>query len=102
MSLHQKGENGAAGEKVCDIYDNASGSTSGANSKAFDTRKIANGTYVLKMNLTDAAGNRKTITKEITIANRIAKPQLTATTSKGGETMVQFNMPSSVKAITGL
>ncbi|NCE97679.1 RHS repeat-associated core domain-containing protein [Emergencia sp. 1XD21-10] len=102
MSLHQKGENGAAGEKVCDIYDNASGSTSGANSKAFDTRKTANGTYVLKMNLTDAAGNRKTITKEITIANRIAKPQLTAATSKGGETMVQFNMPSSVKAITGL
>ena len=66
------------------VYDNSSGSSSGSNSKAFDTTRFSNGDYILKMTLKDEAGNEKVISKKITIANRIEKPILEAAPSKDG------------------
>ena len=84
------------------VYDNSSGSSSGSNSKAFDTTRFSNGDYILKMTLKDEAGNEKVISKKITIANRIEKPILEAAPSKDGNVKINWQMPDAVKVINGL
>ena len=56
------------------LYKDMSESTS----RPLDTTKYANGTYVLKLHIQDKAGNTKTVTKEITIANPAGRPEVTA------------------------
>ena len=56
------------------LYRDMSESTS----RPLDTTKYENGTYILRLTIEDEAGNTKTIDRQITIANRIVRPEITA------------------------
>ncbi len=61
------------------LYRDMSESTS----RPLDTTRYENGTYILRLTVEDGAGNTKTIDRQITIANRIGRPEITA--EKSGE-----------------
>ncbi|MEG0856904.1 MAG: DNRLRE domain-containing protein, partial [Terrisporobacter sp.] len=56
------------------VYENATIS----NTQAFDTRKLNNGQYILKLNMEDNVGYKVEASKKIRVANKIKAPKLTS------------------------
>ncbi|WP_434799126.1 toxin C-terminal domain-containing protein [Terrisporobacter vanillatitrophus] len=80
------------------IYENATIS----NSTAFDTKKLENGKYILKLYVEDNVAYKKTITKEITIANKINAPKLISNPIKDNPATVSWRYDDSSMIISGI
>ncbi|WP_419725664.1 polymorphic toxin-type HINT domain-containing protein [Terrisporobacter petrolearius] len=80
------------------IYENATMS----NSTAFDTTKLENGKYILKLYVEDNVAYKKTITKEITIVNKIKAPKLISNPIKYNPATISWRYDDSNMIISGI
>ncbi|WP_343337956.1 hypothetical protein TPELB_33430 [Terrisporobacter petrolearius] len=80
------------------IYENATMS----NSTAFDTTKLENGKYILKLYVEDNVAYKKTITKEITIVNKIKAPKLISNPIKDNPATISWRYDDSNMIISGI
>ena len=80
------------------IYENATIS----NSTAFDTTKLENGKYILKLYVEDNVAYKKTITKEITIVNKIKAPKLISNPVKSNPATINWRYDDSSTIISGI
>ena len=80
------------------IYENATIS----NSTAFDTTKLENGKYILKLYIEDNVAYKKEITKEITIVNKIKAPKLISNPIKDNPATINWRYDDSDIIISGI
>ncbi|WP_343346252.1 DNRLRE domain-containing protein [Terrisporobacter petrolearius] len=100
MKLYKLDDNGkedGSFEPVV-IYENATMS----NSTAFDTTKLENGKYILKLYVEDNVAYKKTITKEITIVNKIKAPKLISNPIKDNPATISWRYDDSNMIISGI
>lgn len=95
--LDENGKEDGSFEPVV-IYENATMS----NSTAFDTTKLENGKYILKLYVEDNVAYKKTITKEITIVNKIKAPKLISNPIKDNPATISWRYDDSNMIISGI